>query len=147
MRVSCSVPTPVWSTIAGGLVGYDSCGRTAPPTPHRGNASKSRHTVIAFGKKGKKAPGGGGNVGVATKKRESASSAVTYVTFVGDGSDDWRLDDIATLIRNGAVGIVPTDTKYALVCDLESRQGVQLLYDLKGKAFPVYHVRLPEYRP
>jgi tRNA threonylcarbamoyl adenosine modification protein (Sua5/YciO/YrdC/YwlC family) len=49
-----------------------------------------------------------------------------------DGSDDWRLDEIACLIRDGHVGIIPTDTKYALVCDLESRSGVQTLYDLKG---------------
>ena len=48
------------------------------------------------------------------------------------GNDDWRLDEIADLIRDGAVGIIPTDTKYAFVCDLESRSGVQTLYDLKG---------------
>lgn len=58
--------------------------------------------------------------------------SVEYVTIASDGSDDWRLDEIAEMIKDGCVGIIPTDTKYALVCDLESRDGVQKLYDLKG---------------
>lgn len=57
---------------------------------------------------------------------------MTFVAVEPGGSDDWRLDEIADLIRDGAVGIIPTDTKYAFVCDLESRSGVQTLYDLKG---------------
>ena len=79
---------------------------------------------MAHGKRGKK---GGGGTSVT-----APSPAATYVTVSDDGSDDWRLDEIASLIRDGRVGIIPTDTKYALVCDLESRAGVQTLYDLKG---------------
>ena len=54
------------------------------------------------------------------------------MTIEPDASDDWRLDEIAELVRGGAVGIIPTDTKYAFVADLESRSAVQTLYDLKG---------------
>lgn len=62
----------------------------------------------------------------------SHQGEVTYVEVEPDGSDEWRLDEVAGLIRDGAVGIIPTDTKYAFVCDLESRDAVQTLYDLKG---------------
>ena len=79
---------------------------------------------MVHGKKGKK---GGGGTSVTSRP-----SSAAYVTVSEDGSDDWRLDEIASLIRDGHVGIIPTDTKYALVCDLESRAGVQTLYDLKG---------------
>ena len=79
---------------------------------------------MVHGKKGKK---GGGGTSVTSRP-----SSAAYVTVSEDGSDDWRLDEIASLIRDGHVGIIPTDTKYALVCDLESRSGVQTLYDLKG---------------
>ena len=95
--------------------------RRAPrPSP---STRRGAHLVVR-GKKGKK--GGGGS---AVTARPSADA---YVTVAEDGSDDRRLDEIASLIREGHVGIIPTDTKYALVCDLESRAGVQTLYDLKG---------------
>ena len=48
-----------------------------------------------------------------------------------DASDAWRLDQAADLIRGGAVGVIPTDTYPALVCDLESKTGVQTMYELK----------------
>lgn len=59
---------------------------------------------------------------------------VLIVTVDPEGSDTWRLDAVADLVKAGAVGVVPTDSSPALVCDLESRDAVQLLYDLKGAA-------------
>jgi len=35
----------------------------------------------------------------------------TYVTIAPDASDDWRLDEVADLIRGGAVGISPAHFK------------------------------------
>lgn len=43
-----------------------------------------------------------------------------------------KLRDIADMItQEGAVGIVPTDTVYAIVCDLTNRDAVDRLYRLK----------------
>ena len=61
----------------------------------------------------------------------SDALAYVHVTDDGSGSDFWRLDEVADAIKAGKVGVIPTDTKYAFVCDLESRSGVQQMYDLK----------------
>ena len=103
-----------------------TCGRDSGPGARRVPSPPTRRgaRLVVRGKKAKK--GGGGSAVTARP------STAAYVTVAEDGSDDWRLDEIASLIREGHVGIIPTDTKYALVCDLESRAGVQTLYDLKG---------------
>eukprot|EP00891_Asterochloris_glomerata_P001112 jgi/Astpho2/1112/fgenesh1_pg.00020_%23_12_t len=54
-----------------------------------------------------------------------------FVEVEPDGSDTWRLDAVADIIRNGGVGILPTDTYPALVCDLEAKAAVQKIYDIK----------------
>lgn len=53
------------------------------------------------------------------------------IAVLRDGSDAWRLDDVAERISRGEVGIVPTDTYPALVCDVENKVAIQLLYELK----------------
>ena len=58
--------------------------------------------------------------------RAPSQSKTLFVTVEPDASDDWRLDEIADVIRGGGVGIIPTDTKYAFVADLESRDAVQV---------------------
>lgn len=87
-------------------------------------SSRGGRDVAAGAKRGKGGKGGGGAA--------LASDTTLHVTLEADGSDEWRLDDIADAIRAGCVGIIPTDSKYAFVVDLESRDGVQTLYDLKG---------------
>lgn len=49
-----------------------------------------------------------------------------------DGSDTWRLQPVIDLLLNGGVGIIPTDTLPAIVCDLENRDAVLRLYAVKG---------------
>jgi tRNA threonylcarbamoyl adenosine modification protein (Sua5/YciO/YrdC/YwlC family) len=44
----------------------------------------------------------------------------------------WKLAEIARLISNGALGVVPTDTTYAFVCDCRSKKAVQRLYQIKN---------------
>ena len=36
--------------------------------------------------------------------------------------------------RSGGVGVIPTDTMYAIVCDVESREAVERLYEARRKA-------------
>lgn len=54
-----------------------------------------------------------------------------FIEVQPDGSDDWRLDAVVDLIKDGGVGIIPTDSFPALVCDLESKVAVQRLYDIQ----------------
>jgi len=50
----------------------------------------------------------------------------------GVASERWKLDGVAKAIKEGAVGVIPTDTKYAFVCDLTNASAVQKLYDIKN---------------
>ena len=43
----------------------------------------------------------------------------------------WRLGDVANVIRNGGLGVVPTDTVYAFVCDIDNKNAIERLYRLK----------------
>jgi len=61
----------------------------------------------------------------------SVNTSTDVILVSSDASDAWRLDDVAGLIRDGAVGIIPTDTYPALVCDLENKEAVRVMYELK----------------
>lgn len=54
------------------------------------------------------------------------------VTVQPDGSDSWRLQRVVEILQAGGVGIVPTDTLPAIICDLENRDAVLRLYSVKG---------------
>jgi len=54
-----------------------------------------------------------------------------YITLEADGSDSWKLDQVADLLQRGAVGIIPTDTMYALVCDINNAKAVNQIYKIK----------------
>lgn len=41
------------------------------------------------------------------------------------------MGEIARLLRNGAVGVIPTDTVYAFVCDIHDKTAIERLYQLK----------------
>jgi hypothetical protein len=45
-----------------------------------------------------------------------------------DAGDAWRLERVAQLLRDGGVGIVPTDSLPAVVCDLTNRDAVMKLF-------------------
>jgi len=47
--------------------------------------------------------------------------------------DSLESEKLLELIRNGAVGVLPTDTVYGLVCVASNEQAVTRLYDLKSR--------------
>lgn len=54
------------------------------------------------------------------------------VTVEPDGSDAaWRVEPIVELLRKGGVGIIPTDSLPAIICDLENKDAVLKLYRIK----------------
>ncbi|XP_074585470.1 uncharacterized protein LOC141841226 [Curcuma longa] len=61
------------------------------------------------------------------KKRES----MVYVEMDPLGAETWRLDPVIELIKEGAVGVIPTDTVYAIVCDLKSYSSIERLRRIK----------------
>lgn len=42
--------------------------------------------------------------------------------------------EIVSLLMNGAVGVIPTDTVYGLVARAESKEGIEKLYSVKSRA-------------
>jgi tRNA threonylcarbamoyl adenosine modification protein (Sua5/YciO/YrdC/YwlC family) len=67
--------------------------------------------------------------GTKSDKREAK-----LVNVMPDASDAWRLGEVVSMLTDGCVGIIPTDSSPALVCDLENKDAVELLYSLKRAA-------------
>lgn len=63
--------------------------------------------------------------------RFTKEDGLTYVAVDPSGSDLWKLDPVVDLLKQGAVGVIPTDTVYALACDLRSHSAVERLRRLK----------------
>lgn len=64
-------------------------------------------------------------------KSGSKRSEPLVVTVEPDGSDAWRLDQIVDMLKDGAVGVIPTDTLPAIVADVHNRDAVLRLYTIK----------------
>lgn len=50
---------------------------------------------------------------------------------VDPGVDSWKLEPVIEQLKVGAVGVIPTDTVYAIVCDMNSRSAIEHLRRLK----------------
>ncbi|KAL4432820.1 hypothetical protein ABPG77_008146 [Micractinium sp. CCAP 211/92] len=73
-----------------------------------------------------------GSVAAAAKAPErGAGRRQLFVQVEPDGSDSWRLDPVVEALKQGAVGIIPTDSNPAFVCDLGSRAAVEKLLEIK----------------
>ena len=94
------------------------------------SSQRRRFDVVARAKtKQKRASGGGGGSGVATAEGLYVEMDLETIGLEGEA---WKLDAVAEAIRRGAVGVIPTDTKYAFVADLTNADAVQKLYDIKN---------------
>ncbi|XP_076913422.1 uncharacterized protein LOC143572037 [Bidens hawaiensis] len=54
-----------------------------------------------------------------------------YIEVDPEGSDTWKLDSAVELLKCGAVGVIPTDTVYAMVCDMTNHDAIERLRRLK----------------
>lgn len=61
-------------------------------------------------------------------QRVGGGDGPLFVTVEPDGGDAWRLERVSALLKSGGVGIIPTDSLPAVVCDLENRDAVLKLY-------------------
>ncbi|XP_016487015.1 uncharacterized protein LOC107807195 isoform X1 [Nicotiana tabacum] len=63
--------------------------------------------------------------------RFTKEDGLLYVQVDPIGSDSWKLDPVVELLKGGAVGVIPTDTLYAMVCDLSSHSAIERLRRIK----------------
>ncbi|KAH0728610.1 hypothetical protein KY290_003292 [Solanum tuberosum] len=63
--------------------------------------------------------------------RLTKEDGLLYVQVDQFGSDSWKLDPVVELLKGGAVGVIPTDTLYAIVCDLNSHSAIERLRRIK----------------
>ncbi|CAI0457632.1 unnamed protein product [Linum tenue] len=63
--------------------------------------------------------------------RFTKEGGLVYVEADPNGEDSWKLDPIVELLKQGAVGVIPTDTLYAIVCDLKSPSAIERLRRIK----------------
>eukprot|EP00976_Prorocentrum_cordatum_P098953 1191625-Prorocentrum_minimum.AAC.1 len=68
---------------------------------------------------------------VCAAKGGNRNHACLYVEVSEDGSDVWRLDPVIDLLRKGGVGVIPTDSLYAFVCDINNNKAVDMMYKIK----------------
>ncbi|KAG8366771.1 hypothetical protein BUALT_Bualt16G0002400 [Buddleja alternifolia] len=59
--------------------------------------------------------------------RFTKEDGLLYVEVDPFGSDSWKLDPVVDLLKGGAVGVIPTDTVYAIVCDLRNNAAIERL--------------------
>ncbi|KAJ3681264.1 hypothetical protein LUZ60_015753 [Juncus effusus] len=57
---------------------------------------------------------------------------MTYVKMDESGDGMWKLEPIIKLIQEGAVGVIPTDTVYSIVCDMKNNESIDRLRRIKG---------------
>ncbi|XP_028051754.1 uncharacterized protein LOC114256319 isoform X3 [Camellia sinensis] len=70
--------------------------------------------------------------------RFSKEDGLLYVEVDPSGADGWKLDPVVKLLKEGAVGVIPTDTVYAIVCDLKSQSAIERLRRIKNIATSKY---------
>ncbi|KAI3463111.1 hypothetical protein Pfo_019774 [Paulownia fortunei] len=63
--------------------------------------------------------------------RFTKEDGLLYVEVDPFGADSWKLDPIVELLKEGAVGVIPTDTVYAIVCDLRNNSAIERLRRIK----------------
>ncbi|KAJ8432104.1 hypothetical protein Cgig2_016377 [Carnegiea gigantea] len=57
----------------------------------------------------------------------SKDGDLLYVKVDPSGVDRWKLEPVIEQLKEGAVGVIPTDTVYAIVCDMNSRSAIEHL--------------------
>ncbi|KAI4350507.1 hypothetical protein L6164_004957 [Bauhinia variegata] len=63
--------------------------------------------------------------------RFTKEDGLLYIDADPSGSDSWKLEPVVNLLREGAVGVIPTDTLYAIVCHLRSPSAIERLRRIK----------------
>ncbi|PUZ52382.1 hypothetical protein GQ55_6G265000 [Panicum hallii var. hallii] len=96
--------------------------RTPPPGRLRVSS-----TVVALHKRNPK------RLKYASERQfKRGDTGMLRVKVEPSGEDFWKLDPVIDLINRGAVGVIPTDTVYSIVCDLSNNESIERLRRVKG---------------
>lgn len=57
-----------------------------------------------------------------------------FITLYNNNIQDKQLDVLASMLENDGIIVIPTDTLYAFVCDIDNHKAAKQLALLKGKA-------------
>ncbi|XP_068655680.1 uncharacterized protein [Aristolochia californica] len=75
--------------------------------------------------------------------RFTKGGELLYVKIELLEGEAWKLEPVVELLKNGAVGVIPTDTVYAIVCDLKSHSAIERLRRIKDIDTSKYTFILP----
>ncbi|KAI5430716.1 hypothetical protein KIW84_035067 [Lathyrus oleraceus] len=64
--------------------------------------------------------------------RFNKEGGLVYIEADPSGSDSWKLEPVVNLLKQGAVGVIPTDTLYAIACDLTNNSAIERLRRIKN---------------
>ncbi|EOA32784.1 hypothetical protein CARUB_v10016093mg [Capsella rubella] len=63
--------------------------------------------------------------------RFTKEGGLVYIEVDPSGGDAWKLQPVIDLLKQGAVGVIPTDTVYAIACDCKNHSAVERLRMIK----------------
>ena len=90
---------------------------------HHDHHHHHHHHTVCYAKKNK-------------KKDTSSSDSITInskIVNIDDYyQDSWKLEEIIKILKNGGMGVIPTDSCYSFCCKISSREGIQRLIKSKG---------------
>mmetsp|Transcript_26902 Transcript_26902/g.80645 ORF Transcript_26902/g.80645 Transcript_26902/m.80645 type:complete len:264 (+) Transcript_26902:180-971(+) len=72
--------------------------------------------------------------GLAAGKRRRKPAAPNYLELLDGADAAWQCGEIIETINRGGVGVLPTDTGYAFVARVDSKDAVARLLEIKGDA-------------
>ncbi|MED6171247.1 hypothetical protein PIB30_039071 [Stylosanthes scabra] len=75
-----------------------------------------------------------------TTPRFTKEDGLVYIEADPSGSDTWKLEPVVNLLKEGAVGVIPTDTLYAIACDLRCQSAIERLRSvlLQNQEYPSF---------
>ncbi|CAM9535960.1 unnamed protein product, partial [Ectocarpus sp. 12 AP-2014] len=140
-----------WATPVGGRIGWFPRMRTEKVcacslttrgmTAERASRAAPVRSLLTMKARSKKGQGGGGRQGgkggatatAAGRAGTKQKKAALYIQIEDLESDSWRLVEAGNILRNGGVGVIPTDTCYTFACDILSRKGVERILQIKNE--------------
>ncbi|KAL6900927.1 hypothetical protein ACP4OV_005603 [Aristida adscensionis] len=123
-----SSPLPPW--LASRRAGAASL--LAPPRRLRAPSSSTAAAVVALHKRNPKRLKYASQRQFTSARAKKGDAGMLRVTVEPSGGDFWKLDPVVDLINRGAVGVIPTDTVYSIVCDLSNSESIEHLRRMKG---------------
>ncbi|WVZ04707.1 hypothetical protein V8G54_018053 [Vigna mungo] len=123
MQTLCVCEDKLWRFDADSFFGS----RLSFPTTHLSFSPPRRSSVVSMVVK--RSPK---RLKYNTGSRFTKEDGLVYTEADPSASDSWKLEPIVNLLKQGAVGVIPTDTLYAIVCDLRSHSAIERLRRIKN---------------